>query len=277
PAADVPASALADAPAALPATPTPEATLGPTSEPTGPPPGTNPLTGLPVREALLVHPPLLVTVSNETEAVRPWSGLSMADHVWEAQIEGLARTSLTAVFLSHAPTRVGAVRGAHLIDLDELVPMYHGVLVTAGGSTNGGAGGPPRIVELLAAAPWAERVISPERGFAEPYLTRIADFPTAGVSFWNTVFADAAAVWRWARGEGFTAKDAPAGLAFAAEAPRGGKITRTVLVDYPQFGPKREWVYDEARGRWLSSTDDVPDSDTLAEGQLAFDNVVILF
>ena len=112
-----------DEPAPLPtATPTPEpAEATPTPLPpaatqtespseivTPLPPDVNPLTGLKVEdESRLDRIPVLIKVSNSLE-VRPQSGLSMADIVFEHFAEG-GITRFTALFYGQDPGKVGSV------------------------------------------------------------------------------------------------------------------------------------------------------------------------
>ncbi len=278
--------------AAVPATaaPTAEQPAAPTDAPatqapevTGPevyPENVNPLTGLPVADpAVLNRRPILVKVSNESDQVRPWSGLAFADHVWEYQMEGFAQTRFTAVIYSQTPERVGSVRSTRLIDVEHLMDMYGGLLATSGGSSNMHAGGPPRIRELLLAAPWFPRVISGDYGFGPPYLVRIADIPRPGIASWHTMFAVPSAIWQYADAEGLNERPALGGLAFSQAVPAGGAETVEAVVDYPGSGPKHTWRYNAGTGRWDSLTNDVPDGDTLLpEGTpLAFDNIVVLY
>lgn len=258
------------------ATPTPAGIYGPT----GFPPDVNPLTGLPVDDPVTFdRRPLLIKVSNESQDVRPWSGLAFADHVWMYQMEGFAQTRFTAVIYSQMPERVGSVRSTRLIDIEHLVDMYGGILVTSGGSTNRHAGGPPRIHELLRAAPWTNRVVNADFGFGAPYLVRIPDIPRPGVASWHTLFAVPAEIWRWAEEQGLNERQPLEGLAFDPSPPPGGQPTTQASVDYPGYGPKQTWTYNAASGRWESATNDVPDGDTLLPpGEpLAFDNVVVLY
>lgn len=268
--------------AGLPATaqPTPSATPSGAYGPTDFPEDVNPLTGLPVDDpSVLDRRPLLIKVSNESEQVRPWSGLAYADHVWEYQMEGFAQTRFTAVIYAETPERVGSVRSARLIDVEELVDMYGGILVNSGASTNRHAGGPPRINELLRAAPWVERVVNADFGFGEPYLVRIPDVPRPGIFSWHTLFAVPGAIWQWADGQGFNQRQPLDGLAFDPAPPPGGTATAELVVDYPGSGPRHAWRYDADRGAWLSWTNDVADGDTLRpeDEQLAFENVVVVY
>lgn len=267
-------AAPTDAPA-LDITPT-ASTIGPQSYPEN----VNPLTGLTVDDpAVLNRRPILVKVSNESEQVRPWSGLASADHVWEYQMEGFAQVRFTAVIYSQSPERVGSVRSTRLIDVEHLVDMYGGLLATSGGSTNIHAGGPPRIDELLRAAPWFPRVISGDFGFGPPYLVRIPGVPREGIASWHTLFAVPSAIWQYADENGLNERPSLDGLAFSEVVPEGGTPTVEAVIDYPGSGPKHTWRFDDASGRWQSWTNDVPDGDTLLpEGeQLAFDNVVVVY
>lgn len=263
-----------------PLTATPSETPVPVYGPETYPDDVNPLTGQSVDDpAVLDRRPLLVKVSNESEQVRPWSGLAFADHVWEYQMEGFAQTRFTAVIYSQTPERVGSVRSARLIDVDELVDMYGGILVNSGASSNLHAGGPPRINELLRAASWTNRVVNADFGFGPPYLVRIQGVPRAGIASWHTLFAVPAAIWGWAATSGFAQRQPLEGLVFSPLTPEGGAPTEEAIVDYPGSGPKHTWRYDETSGRWVSYTNDVLDGDTLtpAGEPLAFDNVVVLY
>jgi hypothetical protein len=270
-------------PTTLPPTPTPPPTATPIPAygPTGFPANINPLTGLEVSDPnVLNRRPILIKVSNESEVVRPQSGLSFADQVWEYQMEGFAQTRFTAIIYSQSPERVGSVRSARLIDVEHLVDMYGGILVFSGGSSNlaDPPGSPPRIRELVLRAPWADRAISEQYGDGPPLLVRIPDIPRPGVASWHTLFAVPAEIWNKANAEGFNQRPVLDGFRFDYTVPAGGTPTTEVVIDYPSYGPKHTWRYDAATGRWLSWTDDQPDGDTLTPGQqLAFDNVVIVY
>jgi hypothetical protein len=248
--------------------------------PTGFPPDVNPLTGLQVADPdILNRRPQLIKISNESSVVRPQSGWAFADHVWEYQMEGFAQTRYTAVIYSQSPQQVGSVRSARLIDLEHLMDMYGGILVFSGGSSNfrHEPPGPPRIMELVLAAPWRNRAMSEQQGYSAPYLVRIPDVPRPGTAGWHTLFAVPSAIWQWATETGVNQRPNLDGLAFNPAPPAGGTPTTEVAVDYPGIGPKHTWRWDATVGRWLSWTDDQPDGDYLLPGQqLAFDNIVIL-
>lgn len=266
------------APASAPGQPT-ATPLGPYG-PTGFPADVNPLTGLPVSDPnILNRRPLLVKISNESDQVRPQSGWSFADHVWEYQMEGFAQTRYSAIFYGQTPQHTGSVRSARMPDVEHLVDMYGAILVYSGASSNfrHTPPGPPRIRELINMASWRNRAFSPDNGYAEPYLVRIPDVPHPGIASWHTLHAVPSEIWRWAGEQNLNQRPNLDGLAFAAAVPAGGAPTNEAVIDYPGTGPKHTWRWDAATGRWLSFTNDVADQDYLApDVQLAFDNVVIL-
>src|SRR5262249_40987630 len=110
-------------------TPLPPGIIGPDSYPEN----VDPLTGLVVDDpSVLNRRPLLVKISNAPPVVRPQSGISIADVIFEEYAEG-GWTRFTAVFYSHGGQHIGSVRSVRLIDL-QLTPAFDGVLVFSGGS-----------------------------------------------------------------------------------------------------------------------------------------------
>lgn len=108
------------------ATATPLPTPTPTANPYF-----NPLTGQLVTDpAVLQRRPLLVRLGNDAE-VRPQSGLSQADMVFEEAMDGWYITRLTAVIWSQDPEVLKPVRSARLFTI-ELGYMFDGALVHSG-------------------------------------------------------------------------------------------------------------------------------------------------
>ena len=114
--------------------PSPAPTLEPTQTPSidltpvalpGP---INPLTGLPVSDpALLNRRPMAVKVANFPRYIRPQSGLTLADQVFEYYIEaGLSR--FVAVFYGNDSEWVGPVRSGRFFD-ENIQRMYQSFLV----------------------------------------------------------------------------------------------------------------------------------------------------
>ena len=120
--------------------PTRTPTLTPSVTPTtiGPinyPDNINPLTGLPYPdEAAANRRNIIVKVSNFPYIVRPQTGLSYADVVYEYEVEGSV-TRFAAIFRSQGYEHVGSIRSGRLMDL-ELVPMYQALLAYSGSNDN---------------------------------------------------------------------------------------------------------------------------------------------
>ena len=91
----------------------------------------NPLTGLPVDDgAVLERSPVLVKISNFPREIRPQSGLSKADIVFEYYIGGFMNRFL-AVFYGDNAEWAGPIRSGRLIDA-QLARNYQGILVYGG-------------------------------------------------------------------------------------------------------------------------------------------------
>ena len=88
----------------------------------------NPLTGLPPSDpALMERRPLAIKVANYPRYVRPQSGLTLADNIYEYYIEaGLTR--FIAVFYGNNSEWVGPVRSGRYFD-EHIQRMYHAYLV----------------------------------------------------------------------------------------------------------------------------------------------------
>ncbi|HEY3474175.1 MAG TPA: DUF3048 domain-containing protein, partial [Anaerolineales bacterium] len=88
----------------------------------------NPLTGLPPSDpALMERRPLAIKVANYPRYIRPQSGLTLADNVYEYYIEwGLTR--FIAVFYGNDSEWVGPVRSGRYFD-EHVQRMYHAYLV----------------------------------------------------------------------------------------------------------------------------------------------------
>jgi hypothetical protein len=88
----------------------------------------NPLTGLaPADPARLDRRPLAIKVANYPRYVRPQSGLTLADNIYEYYIEG-GLTRFIAIFYSNDSEWVGPVRSGRYFD-EHIQRMYHAYLV----------------------------------------------------------------------------------------------------------------------------------------------------
>lgn len=249
-------------------TPTPTDTPSPTPTPNGPfsyPEGVNPLTGMmyPNPEAQ-ARRNLIVKISNYPPVVRPQHGLNAADVVWEYEVEG-GVTRFAAIFRSNAPTHVGAVRSARLLDL-ELTQMYDALLAYSGTSEP--------IQRLILSAPWVYRSFTPLKG-DNCENAGFCRFPQDGLALEHTMFLDTTVLYALATERGVNTGYRARGFAFADDPDPNGIPANDVFIDwYGQVDAR--WQYDPATDRWLRYTDGVPHFDAADGEQVWADNVVII-
>ncbi len=144
------------------ASPTPLPVYGPDTYP----PGVNPLTGQLVEPARVNRMPIAAKISNYPYSVRPQSGLSLADVVFEHLAEaGLTR--FTAVYLQNDAEQIGSIRSARYLDT-EIAPMFGAMLVTSGSSLG--------TMQHIRTNPWFAgniwRLVSEESSYVCPPLCR---------------------------------------------------------------------------------------------------------
>jgi len=88
----------------------------------------NPLTGLPISDtSTFQHRPFAIKIANSPSYVRPQSGLTLADVVYEYYIEW-GETRFIGIFYSNNPKMVGPVRSGRFFD-EHIMRMYHAFLV----------------------------------------------------------------------------------------------------------------------------------------------------
>lgn len=255
-----------ETPTSLPASATPVNTSAPRI--IGPDrysPDTNPLTGLKVADrSMLEHRPLLVKISNAPPVVRPQSGISFADIVFEHYAEG-GQTRFSALFYGEGAHHVGSVRSTRLIDL-LLAPAFDAVLVFSGGSL--GVIDSIRLSDL-----YPNNVISPQFGVGEPTFVR---FPREGLPFEHTLFTDTSQLWAYTAQRRIrqTPEWHTPGPAFSDTAPTGGRPALVAQLDYARTSA--EWRFDPLTGRYLRWTDGIPHLDALTGAQLSFANVLVV-
>lgn len=231
------------------------------------PPGVNPLTGLAVSDpALLERRPVMIKVSNYPAYLRPHSGLSYADLVWEYYI-GVGMTRFLALFYSQDAPQVGPVRSGRLID-PQLVLMYGGIL------------------GLVSADSYVWQVIKdaiPGRYVTEKPLTCPA---LCRQSAEHSVFADTSALSEYVNVNGLdNQRPELSGMEFHPQPPAGGQWLDSLWI-YISYYDQVKWEFDEGSGAYLRSQEVAqedgtvslaPMPDRLTGEQLAFENVVILF
>ncbi len=245
---------------------TPTDTATPTPTPIGPreyPEGINPLTGLPYPSEEAMHRrPLIVKISNFPPVVRPQSGLSLADIVFEYEAEG-GVTRFAAIFRNNAPTHVGSVRSGRLIDL-ELIPMFKALFAYSGSSDP--------IRQMILSADWRWRVFSPHLGDNDPMFDR---FPREGLAYEHTMFANLQEIWAAADARGVNTGMLVRGLAFQEVPPTGGTPANQVFINW-WGNTDATWQYNAGDGLYYRWNSGVPHIDALTGQQITANNVVVL-
>lgn len=233
------------------------------------PPDINPLTGLSVDPSLLDRRPMLIKVSNLPREIRPQSGLSRADIVFEFYTEE-GTTRFLAIYYGQDAEQVGSIRSARLVD-DHLVRMYRGFFVFGGADTH--------VLERLYGTGIDERLILEWQAEC-PALCRPDPLT-------NVLVADTLAVREYIRGQGLPDERQPLdGMRFQMQPPDGGQAVNQIFVWYSAVIYNR-WDYDPPTGRYYRYVDVVntfsgqpevykPLRDALGDVPIAADNVIVL-
>ena len=265
--------------ATLAPTETPTATPLPTQTPipeliaSGPinfPENVNPLTGLFVSDPeLLERNPVMVKVSNFPRSLRPHTGLSFADIVFE-HYTGAGATRFSAIYYGQNPEAAGPLRSARLVDA-QLGQIYNTIFAFASAD----AFVFDRVLTRL-----GDRAIS-ESPSTCPAICRIGSGDVNSVRAYTeelTIFAEEK------RGIVPTRPNLD-GMQFDPVAPEGGGSGQSVIIRYAT-ATISEWRYDSASSsylRWIEgnsadigTTDTIPLVDRLTSEQLAYANVIVL-
>ncbi|NJO84162.1 MAG: DUF3048 domain-containing protein [Blastochloris sp.] len=224
--------------------------------------GINPLTGLPVADpALLNRRPIIVKIDNYPPEIRPQTGVSRAEIVWEHLLSG-GVTRLSAVFLADDLEMVGPVRSSRLIDF-ELVRIYRALFAYSGMAQG--------TLDRLRADPVANSRAVGGSGPCPPYCR----YPREGVALEHTLFASLPGVRALAveRNRDITPEPIT-GMAFDADVPASGTSVRGVRVAYRQT--EIEWQYEPTVNRWLRFQDGEPHLDATDNTQLSAANLAII-
>lgn len=236
-----------------------------------PPENQNPLTGLPVRDpVLLERKPLGIKITNFPRQARPQWGLSAADLVFEYYLEhGLTR--FFALFYGNNVFRVGPVRSARFFD-EHLVRMYKSIFVFANADD--------RVMDYLLETELADYFVI-EHADNCPPLCR-----DDWVDGYNNLFANTLSLTDYVAEKGLeNERQELTGMYFAPTPPGGGLPGLVAETTYSESSYHR-WSFDPASGRYLRFQDAsdsdrggqiyVPLKDRLTESQLAADNVVVI-
>ncbi|NIM92745.1 MAG: DUF3048 domain-containing protein [Anaerolineales bacterium] len=248
-------------------TPSATETQVPLPETTGVSAELNPLTGLFVEDpTILDRRPVLIKVSNYPASLRPHSGLSYADLVWEYFI-GNGMTRFLALYYGQDAAQVGPVRSGRLVD-GQLVRLYGGYL---------GMVGADRFVWSVIGKQLPGRIVS-EKPTTCPPICRV------GNTF--SVFADSGAFTYYVQTQELdNQRPDLGGMVFDEWVPDGGKPATNLRIYFSYYN-QIGWDYDPESGLYLRLQEVVQDDNTiilepmpdcLTGEQLAFENVIMLF
>jgi hypothetical protein len=128
-----------------------------TNTPIGVPPPIDPLTGLPASDPdLLNRRALAIKVANYPRYIRPQSGLTLADQVYEYYIEG-GLTRFIGIFYGNNSDWVGPVRSGRFFD-ENIQRMYQSFLVFKYAD--------PRVLKYFQATDFADFLVVPSLGIS---------------------------------------------------------------------------------------------------------------
>jgi hypothetical protein len=234
------------------------------------PANVNPLTGLAVADpSLLDRNPIMVKVANFPRGLRPHSGLSWADIVFEYTI-GVGATRFNALYYGQNPPEAGPVRSARMIDA-QLGDLYNALLAFSSADpfvfdhvTE--ALGIFAINEALATCPALCRTGSGDVNSVRAYPELLTDF---------------------AEEERDITPERPdlTGTSFDPVAPEGGASGLGVIIQYSS-STFSEWRFNDASNlfeRYIEEVDAagtvtmIPLLDELTDEQLTAANVLVLF
>ena len=200
---------------------------------------------------------IICKVSNSpVEHVRPQSGLTEADIVFEHLAEGVTRFS--ALFHSSVPEDLGPIRSARLIDLD-LAQMYDAGLCFSGASIG--------VSERLETSNFRGRLV---RSWYPGYYRKEIDKP-----FEHTFYADMNGFYeKLTEIEQNTAPDMDGQMAFTSDPPFGVS-TEYASIQYRNWNLV-EWGWDAEQELWLRTVDGEPFLDANTEEPIGANNVIFL-
>ena len=235
-------------------------------------PNVNPLTGEKVSDpAVLNRRPLAIKIGDSWEAgVRPQSGASYADWVFEHESEG-GIPRWTAIFYGNTPERVGGTRSCRIID-NEIPAIFKSLLACSGMS-----GGTREFYLRPSDINQEKRFFTPDFGDYTPMFYRSDSAPIP-----HNLMVVPAEIWKEADQRGSNTKPDLSGLTFSTEPTSPGRSTSELKLKY---GSETEtWKYDPeastcspTKGCWLRWSAGVPHTDALNGQQLSAANVIVAY
>ena len=272
-------------------TPTETHTQPPTATPVtevfGPenyPAGVNPLTGLEVSDpSRLERRPIAVKITNYPRYVRPQSGLSFADIVYEYYLErGITR--FIALYYGNDAEKVGPIRSGRFFD-EHIFTMYQAIFVFGNADK--------RVMEHFEEL---GRSVINRFVLEQPEDTQQSCQPGSYVPLcrdrkivsYNNMFTNTQALSEFITQRGTdNSRQYLEGMLFSSQTPSNGATGTTIDLDYSRFIYNR-WQYDQDNGTYLrfEETGDersgkkqeyAPLFDALTNQPIRAQNVVVLF
>jgi hypothetical protein len=236
----------------------------------------NPLTGLPPSDpALLDRRPMAIKVANYPRYIRPQSGLTLADNVFEYYIEG-GLTRFIAVFYGNDSEWVGPVRSGRFFD-ENIARMYQAYLVFKFAD--------PRVLSYFETTDFAEFLVVPTNGSCPPYrLLPTRRIEVYNNSYFNTVLWKDCIVKNGLRNDRPRLRDG----FFSDWIPPASDLVAAKIFTYYSADSYNYWEYIPETGQYVryqetSDTRDgrpeayAPLTDNVTSAQVHASNVVVLF
>ena len=234
----------------------------------------NPLTGLPPSDpGLLDRRPLAVKVANYPRYVRPQSGLTLADNVFEYYIEaGLTR--FIAVYYGNNSEWVGPVRSGRYFD-ENIQRMYQSFIVFKFAD--------PRVLDYFKLSDFADFIVVPTNGSCPPFKLKtdrkIEDYNNS--YFYTPNWEECVAR------DGLDNNRPLFRSGFYNELTPLSELQGTKIVTYYSFDSYNYWSYDPETRQYLrfQETGDIrnnkpeqyePLMDAVTSAQVHASNVVVL-
>lgn len=197
----------------------------------------NPLTGLPITDpAPFEQRPFAIKIANSPDYVRPQSGLTLADVVYEYYIEW-GDTRFIAVFYSNHPTMVGPVRSGRFFD-EHVTRMYHAFLVFKSAD--------PRELNYLKSSDLNDFLVIVGFGGCSPYFTGPYRRDSYNNQFFNSTKWQACAE---KKGVDNTRQMLSGGF-FAEEEPESALYADRIYSFYSVYN-YNYWEYDPATHKYF--------------------------
>jgi hypothetical protein len=247
--------------------------------------GVNPLTGLQMNDLTkLERRPIVIKVTNYPRSVRPQSGLSYADIVYEYYMErGVTR--FIAVYYGQDAEKVGPVRSGRFFD-EHIFRMYDAFFVFGSADRrilSHFLAMDSHVVNSLVIESDMDKMQTCSPSLVVP-LCRDRD-----IISYNNMFSNTAALSNLKTRRG-AKNDRPdlSGMRFAYRTPPGGEMAFNIYLKYSLFMYNR-WAYSVDSGKYIRFQETIgyadpspelesyaPQIDSLTYQQLGADNVVVL-